>query len=437
MVSWATSFRIRQGLRGNLWVLPFVGGVVGCILGVLDTVVETSISPPASLTYSASTASAVLSAVVGATAALTGFVVTVTVLVVQMATGTFSARYMRIWYREPMLKVLLALLVGTLAFSFALLRQVDDDFVPNLGVSFTGVLVIASLLLFMVFLDRYLHRLRPVAVAGLVAAYVQREFDRLRVEALTTPGVYAGTFAANGRKPADTVRSERAGVLQAIHWQGLAAWARRHDCLVVLRRHVGDFVPAQAEIFDIFDADEAAAADGRRQLQGLFALGAERTVEQDPAFAIRIMVDIAEKALSPAVNDPTTAVQVLDQLEEVLRLIGSTELGGGQWHADDSPTQGFVMPIRGWEQYLQLGVTEIREDGASSIQVMRRMRAMLEELHADVLPQHRAAVEDELARLDATVATSFAGSADLDRAGIADTEGIGGEVGQTGSTAVA
>ena len=85
-----------------------------------------------------------LASIVGATAALTGFVVTVTVLVVQMATGTFSARYMRLWYRDRVLKALLALLIGTLAFSFALLRHVEANFVPNLGTSIAGVLLFAG-----------------------------------------------------------------------------------------------------------------------------------------------------------------------------------------------------------------------------------------------------------------------------------------------------
>ena len=430
MISWATSFRIRQDLRGNLWVLPLLGGVLGCILGGLDVLVDRSIDLPSGLTYTPSTASAVLSAVVGAMAALTGFVVTVTVLVVQMATGTFSARYMRLWYRDPMLKSLLALLVGTLAFSFALLRRVDDNFVPNLGVSITGLLVLTSLLLFMVFLDRYLHRLRPVAVATLVAGYVHREFERLRAEAVTTPGILAGTFDSNGRQPTATVRSDRAGVIQAIDALGLANWARQRGCLVVFRHRVGDFVPADAVLFEIFGSGEADSvlANGQQRLPGMVALGTERTIEQDPAFAIRVMVDIADKALSAAINDPTTAVQVINQLEEVLRLIGSRELGGKRWGRDEAAGPGVVVPVRTWEQYVALAVTEIREYGAGSIQVMRRMRAMLEELHEDVLPEHRRAIEDELARLNATVATSFASSPDLDRAGVADTEGIGGEM---------
>src|SRR5215831_13477232 len=164
VMSWATRFRIRQNVAGSLWLVPLLGVVLGALLGFIDVRVESSIHLPLDWTYSPSTATTVLSAIVGAMAALTGFVVTVTVLVVQMAIGTFSARYMRLWYRDPMLKAVLAVLVGTLAFASSLLRRVESSSVPNLGVSLAGALVLVSLLLFVVFLDGYLHRLRPVAV---------------------------------------------------------------------------------------------------------------------------------------------------------------------------------------------------------------------------------------------------------------------------------
>jgi Predicted membrane protein (DUF2254) len=175
-MSWELRFRIREYMRGSLWVVPLVGGVLGVLLGSGVVALDKSVSPPTGLEYSPSTASTLLTAIVSATAALTGFVVTVTVLAVQMATGTFSARYMRIWYRDRLLKAVLALLVGTLAFSFTLLRRVESNFVPNLGTSIAGVLLIVSLLVFLIFLDRFLHRLRPVAVAALVSRYVRRDF---------------------------------------------------------------------------------------------------------------------------------------------------------------------------------------------------------------------------------------------------------------------
>ena len=138
------------------------------------------------------------------------------------------------------------------------------------------------------------------------------------------------------------------------------------------------------------------------------------------------MVDIANKALSPAVNDPTTAVQVLDHIGELLAFIGSTDLEGRTKAASTGPPAAVVMVTRRWEDFVTLGLTEIREFGATSVQITRRLRALLEELRETVRPEHRAAVEEELRRLDATVADTWRNSVDLDRASEADRQGIGG-----------
>jgi len=130
-------------------------------------------------------------------------------------------------------------------------------------------------------------------------------------------------------------------------------------------------------------------------------------------------------ALSPAVNAPTTAVQVLDHLGETLREIGTTDLEQRAAMAAGKQS-GVVMRARRWEDFLALGVTEIREYGAASIQVMRRLRAMLEELHESVPRERRGAIEDELARLDATIDERWARSVDPDRVRTADRQGIGG-----------
>ena len=108
-------------------------------------------------------------------------------------------------------------------------------------------------------------------------------------------------------------------------------WAGKNGCVVVLGHPVGDFVSSGGTLFEVH-GPVADAGHADRKLRGMVALGVERTLEQDPAFALRILVDIAIRALSPAVNDPTTAVQVLDHLEDVLSVIGRTpgsgELGG-------------------------------------------------------------------------------------------------------------
>jgi uncharacterized membrane protein len=158
----------------------------------------------------------------------------------------------------------------------------------------------------------------------------------------------------------------------------------------------------------------------------MFALGRERTIDQDPAFALRILVDVAIRALSPAVNDPTTAVQVLDYIEDLLLVVGRLELNGLGELRDGAGRPRVVIPVRRWEDYLELGVTEIREYGATSVQVARRLRALLEALLAEAAPAHRAAVEAELSRLDASVAESFPAGADRSLASQSDRQGIGG-----------
>jgi uncharacterized membrane protein len=423
-VSWATRFRVRQYVTGSLWVLPLIGAVLGVALGSADVLIDKTVHLPTEFTYTSSTASTVLSSIVGGAAALTGFVVTVTVLVVQMATQTFSARYMRLWYRDRVLKALLAMLVGTLSFSFTLLRHVGDKFVPNLGTSIAGLLLLLSLVLFVIFLDRMLHRLRPVAVAALVSDYLDRDFAR-QVATLTAPEIFWGRPGQIGGTPQLVARCTRRGAIQAIDVGGLCSWALSHDRLVVVRHAVGDFVPAHAVLIEVFGDGLADPGDEER-LRRMVVLGAERTIEQDPAFAIRIMVDIADKALSAAINDPTTAVQVLNYLGDGLRMIGTVDVSEYRFAGGTAGRRGVVIPVRSWEDYLALATTEIREYGASSIQVMRRMRSMLEELLEEVPEGRREPVREELARLDATVAHSFADSVDLDRARTADPQGMGG-----------
>ncbi len=369
----------------------------------------------------------VLSTVVGATVGLIGFVVTVSVLVVQMATGTFSALYMRLWYRDIVLKLTLAVLMGTLIFSYTLIRQIDES-VPSLGVTLAGILLGLGLLLFLVFLDRVLHRLRPVKVAS-IAARAGRDAFRATVELATTrrrTGADAELEEILAHEPTLVVRSRESGALQAIDDEGLLAWATHNDATIVMRHGVGDFVSSDAVLLELYGTAPFPKIAERR-LGGRLALGIERTIDQDPAFAIRILVDVAIRALSPAVNDPTTAVQVIGHLEDTLGLIGRTAGLDGRWeYRDDQGKLRLVMPAHRFEDYLSLGVTEIRIYGSSSIQVMRRLRAALSALELSVLPEYTAAVAAEFERLESTAAGAFGDTPDAARSLQSDRQGIGG-----------
>ncbi|WP_326655450.1 DUF2254 domain-containing protein [Streptomyces sp. NBC_01750] len=421
MMSWASAFRLRQYAKASLWIVPLFGLVLGVVLAECAMAAERTGRLSVNWQYSATTASGVLTAIVGAMVALLGFVVTIGVLVVQQATGTLSPRYMRLWYRDRLQKAVLATFTGTFAFAFSLLRRIESDSVPDLGVTLAGVAVSVSLLLLLVYLNRFTHNLRPVAIADLVG--------RMGTQVLTRWS--AGTGGSETRddgpappgRPVAAVRSRHGGVIQAINVVGLTAAATRHDCTFVVTHQVGDFVPPGATLVEVHGG---TSAPDPRLVTGLIALGTERTIEQDPAFALRVLVDIAIRALSPAVNDPTTAVQVLNHIEAFLHNAGRTGLSRRHVLGDERGRPRLVVPGRVWEDYLQLAVTEIREYGAGSTQICRRLRALLEGL-LDTLPaEHLPAVRAELGLLDESVEREFTDPFRRATARTGDSQGIGG-----------
>jgi len=149
------------------------------------------------------------------------------------------------------------------------------------------------------------------------------------------------------------------------------------------------------------------------------------TIDQDPRFVFRILVDIASKALSPAINDPTTAVLALDQIEHLLLVVGRRDLDKGQV-SDREGTLRLRYHTPDWSDFVMLAVSEVRQFGAGSIQVGRRLRAMLEHL-SEVLPEsRRQPLDQELALLCSTINRSFDEEEDRRRANTPDFQGMGG-----------
>ena len=419
MVSWAARFQLRQYLRQSLWAVPLMGTVAGACLAVVDLELESQVSLPEGWTYSAPTAASLLSAVAAAMIGLLGLVVTIGVLVVQMATGTLSPRFMRLWYRDRLQKVVLASFTATFAFSFVLLQEIGSGAVPDLGVTLAGLAVIADLILLLLYLDRFVHALRPVAVAAAMARaglQVVEDFDPAAPRSRDYARVLTST-------PSLHVRAVGTGAIQAINVQGTIRFAEANDLVCVLRYAVGDFAYSGDVILDVHGR---APPDTPRRLLGMVALGHERTIEQDPAFAVRIIVDIAIRALSPAVNDPTTATQMINHLGTLLAGLGAFDLRGRGLLFDSAGRLRLAVPTRSWESYLELGVSEIRQYGASSPQACRRLRAMLRDLERTVLPVNRASVRKELELLDRAVVLHVPPGDDRELALGEDRQGLGG-----------
>jgi uncharacterized membrane protein len=153
-------------------------------------------------------------------------------------------------------------------------------------------------------------------------------------------------------------------------------------------------------------------------------------MEQDPMFAFRILTDIALKALSAAINDPTTAVLAIDQLHRLLRVVGKRSLHVEEI-TDKSGQVRVILRTPNWEDFVHISFREIRQYGASSIQIARRQRAAIENLIQN-LPAHRHdALLVELTLLDRAIASKHPFPEDLALARIPDSQGLGGSAAST------
>ena len=185
---------------------------------------------------------------------------------------------------------------------------------------------------------------------------------------------------------------------------------------------IGDFVAVEEPLFVLYGG---ATAIHDRVLRSTVALGRERTLEQDPMFAFRIIVDIALKALSPAINDPTTAVLALDQVQRLLRVVGRRQLRG-EIIPDQNGQPRVIFRTPNWEDYVHVACREIRACGADNLQVARRMRAMLEDLRRTLPERRRAALQAELDLLNRAIDSHFPFPEDRLLAQIPDPQGLGG-----------
>jgi uncharacterized membrane protein len=418
-MTWLQRYRVRHYLSNSLWI-PAVIALAAAVTLVrllhwLEGVMgwESGMNPDTMRT--------VLGTLAGAMFTFIVFVCSSLLLVVQLASAQLSPRIIGILFRDPITKLTLAVFVFTFAFAIAALIRIGTS-VPLLTAEIAGYSSAACVGLFLFLIDHVGKLLRPSGALKSVASKAHRVIDSVyprRLKEAGTASPETAMLAAN--VAARKVPSLTAGVVLAFDVQGLVALGTRHQCLIELVPQVGNFVAPGDLLFRVHGGDDLPAAVLRHSI----ALGAERTMEQDPTFAFRVIVDIASKGLSPAINDPTSAVLALDQIHHLLRHVGGRRLDNAK--VRDAPGQvRLAYRTPDWEDFVKLAVTEIRHFGGSSIQVARRLRAMLDDL-IQTLPEERAAaLRQELQLLKRSVERFFLEPEDRALAEVSDAQGVGG-----------
>ncbi len=407
--------QLVEYLRTSLWVIPAIGAALAVATGFGTVALDHATVDEYGFTGNADAARSVLSTIATAMITFTGLVFSITIVALQLASGQFSPRVMRTFLRDNASKVALATFVATFSYAFTVLRATRADDVPGISVNLAIILVFVSVAVFVHYINHTAHSIRASAIIAAVAEETRASIERLHPAEASTPPQMPdvgndGVVVANADGP---------GVVTNVNSSLIVARAATSGAVVVMRVGVGDFVASGAPLLELHGAEPEAC-----RIADCILLGRERTMQQDAAFGLRQLVDLAVKALSPGINDPTTAVQAIDQIHDILRRLAGRPTPCGRF-ADDDGVVRLVLPSMQWDDFVALAIDEIRIYGADSLQVLRRLRSMLEDLLTVAGEQRRSALREQLRLLSAAAEREFPDARDRRAAGLGDTPGTG------------
>jgi uncharacterized membrane protein len=413
---------MRRRVQRSLVAIPLVYLAVAIVLGDIAPALDRRFDPPFGLDVDTDTTRAILGATATGMIAFTALVVSSVLLVVQFAAAQYSPRLV-LWFRsDPIVKHAIGSFLATFLYSLVALREVRpdrDDTSPDVTVAIALVLLGAATILFLVLLERVMDGLRPRTLYGAVAR------EGLRAAAAIYPHTLGEQVGDDRRwsvpDPRVVPYRGRPGVIVSFEHEPLLRTAVGGGATLELVPGVGEFVVPGQPLFRVHGT--VGATD--EALMRAVEIADERTIRQDPAFALRIIVDTAIRALSPAVNDPTTATNALDVLELVMRELAGRDLEASVARGPDGAVR-VAWRSPSWSDLLELAFDEIRYYGASSLQISRRLRAVLEDLRATTPPLRHAALDAQLGLLDVAVrAVHPEGSPEYAAAQRADRLGLG------------
>jgi len=418
----------RTGSFRRMYWVPLAYAVAGTVVGMLLPRAEAYLLPGLPFGVSLGSAQLILSTIASGMMALTAIVFSVAFVMVQFSATAYSPRLVVWLARSAVINHSIGIFTATFLYAIGAIAWVDrggSGIVPPITVWFAVILLLVSVLFFVLLIEK-IGMLQVTRVLMFAGDQGRRVIDRMYPQPGETPPEDASSPAEadpSERAPILTTLTHRGGpvVVQAVRTDALVALARRHDVVIVLAVAVGDTVMDGMSILRVYGAGTPPPEARIRQE---VELGPERTFEQDPKYAIRILVDVAIKALSPAINDPTTAVQALDQIEDLLLRMGRCNLDVGRAY-DAEGRLRVVMPVPTWNDLVVLALDEIRFCGATSVQVMRRTRALLDDLKAQVRPDRRADLEYYMTRVDKGIRRDFPDTDDQRDALEHDRQGLG------------
>ena len=409
---------LRDAIRTQLWPIPAFGIAVAAVLGILlpelDSWIDDSLPPSVSAYLfggGAQAARAVLEAIAGSLITVTSLTFSLTVVTLQLASSQFSPRLLRTFSSDRFVQATLALFLGTFTYALTVLRTVrtpaDDQilFVPQIAVTVAFLLAVASVFGLVVFLA---HLAKQIRVETMLVNVHQDATQTLR--RILPPGDADNPSARIPEPPPDaaTVPAPASGFLVWLDEPALLAAAREASAVLMIHRAPGNSLVAGTPIGVAWPLaghyfDEEVLAELRHRAAEAVHTGPERTAAQDVGFGLRQLTDVATKALSPGINDPTTAIHAIGHSSALLVELAARDLAPRVLH-DQDHTVRVVLHRSAFADLLDTAISQPRRYGAADPAVLTRLLWLLREVAWNAkLPEQRQAVAGQLARINATI----------------------------------
>jgi uncharacterized membrane protein len=409
---------------------PLLYAAAALVVGLGLPRLERGLFPALTIGLDPGAALAILSAIASGMMGLTAIVFSLAFVMVQFSATAYSPRLVLWLARSAVINHSIGMFTATFIYALAAVAWINrgaSGLVPPITVWFAIALLLISVVLFVLLVER-VGMLQVTRVLAFAGDEGRRVIERMYPTSMQLKQARGGgtapprEFNAASLPVIQTIAHDGAPlVIQAVDTGALITLAARAGSVIVMTVAVGDTV---MEGMPILRVHGPGAALPEEELHDAVELGTDRTFEQDPKYALRILVDVAIKALSPAINDPTTAVQALDQIEDILLRLGRCDLDVGRMH-DAAGHLRLEMPVPSWDDLVVLALDEIRYCGATSIQVMRRTQALLRDLIEHVLPERRAALDDYLVRVEKGIRRDLHDADDQRDALEPDRQGLG------------
>ena len=427
MNDWVRAGRLHHYVETAIWPIPVAYLLLACVLGIGLPRLDRALGDAVPAAFGVGAAQALLTAFATGLITVMGFIISVVIAGLTFSGTTVTPRMVREMQRNTTIRHVFGLLLLSVVYAFLVLNRVapphDSNYVPDLAVWLVVPLLVIDVIGLLLLVRQMGHTLRLVEIIDSVYHRAQQVIATMYPYALDAHR--DGTEMTSGIDgPAYTlVNQERSGVVAALDVRELLAEATRANTTFELACAIGSYLPAGRPLLHVADRPSSMDIDEERLLHAV-VVGDERTIDQDPLYALRLLVDIATRALSPAVNDPSTAVQAIDRIGAILWLLASRRLDRGSIR-DETGRVRLVVPLPTWEDFLSVGLTEIRQYGATSTQVMRRLRALLDDLLLDTPDCRHSSLEHQLSLLEETIVGVYQRPVDAELARIPDRHGLG------------